>query len=148
MKPTPSLYLALLRGINVGGNNIIKMSALKASFEALAFTNVSTFIASGNVLFSSPLTSEDELEQKIEQALSKTFRYNSRLVVIAHDTLKRVVKEAPPEFNQDPAAYRCDVIFLKKPLTPAQAMKIVETREGVDKAYKGKHALYFSRLAA
>jgi uncharacterized protein (DUF1697 family) len=47
-------YLALLCGINVGGNNIIKMDALKTLFEGLGLTGVTTYIQSGNVLFKSP----------------------------------------------------------------------------------------------
>jgi uncharacterized protein (DUF1697 family) len=54
-------YLALLRGINVGGNNIIKMVDLKACFEKMGFLDVSTYIQSGNVLFSSPETSLTKL---------------------------------------------------------------------------------------
>ncbi|NCP46313.1 MAG: DUF1697 domain-containing protein, partial [Flavobacteriales bacterium] len=46
-------YLALLRGINVGGNNIIKMVDLKACFEKMGFTDVKTYIQSGNVIFTS-----------------------------------------------------------------------------------------------
>lgn len=49
-------YVALLRGINVGGNNLIKMTALKACMEALGFEAVATYIASGNVLFGAPNT--------------------------------------------------------------------------------------------
>ena len=50
-----SKYIALLRGINVGGNNMIKMADLKAAFERRGFQRVSTYINSGNVLFDSEL---------------------------------------------------------------------------------------------
>ena len=52
-------YVALLRGINVGGNNLIKMADLKACFEAQGFGNVATYIQSGNVLFTSDDTDND-----------------------------------------------------------------------------------------
>lgn len=51
MPEAREIYLALLRGINVGGANIIPMSALRASFEALGFDDVLTYIQSGNVVF-------------------------------------------------------------------------------------------------
>ena len=67
-------YVAFLRGINVGGHTV-KMDALKKSFEALGFENVSTFIASGNVIFESGARKTETLEQKIETALEKELGY-------------------------------------------------------------------------
>ena len=58
-------YVALLRGINVGGKNLIRMPALKAAFEAAGFEDVSTYIQSGNVLFSSPSRSARRLTEEI-----------------------------------------------------------------------------------
>ena len=92
-------YLALLRGINVGGNNIIKMADLKACFENMGFTEVVTFIQSGNVLFRSAEKDKTKLTKKIEQGLSERFSYKSRLVVVAHKELKKAVVEAPKEFG-------------------------------------------------
>ena len=78
---TMTRYVALLRGINVGGKNLIKMTDLKACFEALGFENVSTYIQSGNVLFSANKSNQAKLTSRIEEALSKTFNYKSRVVV-------------------------------------------------------------------
>ncbi|RPI70922.1 MAG: DUF1697 domain-containing protein, partial [Ignavibacteriales bacterium] len=66
-------WLALLRGINVGGNNIIKMADLKTCFESLKFSDVETFIQSGNIIFKSEEKDKFILTDKIEKALSKTF---------------------------------------------------------------------------
>ncbi len=139
-------YLALLRGINVGGNNIIKMAELTACFETMGFTEVLTLIQSGNILFKAAEKDKAKLTAKIERGLSKTFGYQSRVVVIAYRELKKIVEEAPKGFGQDLAKYRCDVIFLKEPLTPKEAFKNVKVKEGVDTAHAGKSALYFSRL--
>lgn len=139
-------YVALLRGINVGGNNIIKMTLLKACIEGLGFENVATYIASGNVLFESAEKDIAKLEATIEKALSKTFEYDSRVVVVSEDELREAVKKAPRGFGADPAKYRYDVLFLKEPLSAKEAMKSVEIRDGVDKAWPGKKVLYFSRL--
>jgi uncharacterized protein (DUF1697 family) len=141
-------YLVLLRGINVGGNNIIKMADLKACFENMGFTDVLTYIQSGNVLFRSKEKDKAKLTNKIEKVLSESFNYEPRVVVIAHKQLKEIVGEAPRGFGKDLDKYRYDVIFLKEPLTPGEAMKDVSTKEGVDLAYAGKHALYFSRLTS
>ncbi|MBP6942667.1 MAG: DUF1697 domain-containing protein [Candidatus Buchananbacteria bacterium] len=140
-------YLAFLRGINVGGNNIIKMTALKVCFESLGFADVRTYIQSGNVIFNAS-GSITALEDKIEQVLSKTFSYQARVVVVSGKDLKQVVTAAPAEFLKDLQKYRSDVIFLKRPLTPTKAMAIIELRDGVDRVYQGKHVLYFKRLTA
>lgn len=141
-------YVALLRGINVGGVNIIKMAALKSCFENLGLTDVATFIQSGNVLFSTPIIDQALLGRRIEAALSKQFKYTSKVVVVSLDMLKHVVADAPKGFGARPEAYRYDVIFLKEPLTPQRAMKAVEIKEGVDAVSSGKHVLYFARLTS
>lgn len=77
MPPTISImsarYVTFLRGINVGGNRIIKMPDLRACFEGLGFEDVSTVLQSGNVLFTSSSRSTNMLRRKIEAALAKAF---------------------------------------------------------------------------
>ena len=139
-------YVALLRGINVGGNNIIKMTALKACFESLGVKDVRTYIQSGNVLFRAAGSNQANLTKRIEQALSKSFNYESRVVVRSQKQMKAIVAKAPKGFGSDQDTYRYDVLFLKEPLTAAKAMKSVSMKEGVDEAFAGKGVLYFSRL--
>jgi uncharacterized protein (DUF1697 family) len=139
-------YLILLRGINVGGKNIIKMADLKASFEEMGFSNVLTYIQSGNVVVQSDEKDKAALMTKIEQGLSKRFNFQVRVVVISQKELAGIVKSAPEGFGEDDKKFRYDVIFLKEPLTPREAMESVKVRGGVDAAHAGKQALYFSRL--
>jgi uncharacterized protein (DUF1697 family) len=139
-------YIALLRGINVGGKNLIKMTELKACFETLGFEKVRTYIQSGNVLFSADKSDQVKLTGRIEDALSKRFTYTSRVVVRSYKQMKDIVVHAPKGFGGDPGTYRYDVIFLKEPLTTPKAMQSVTTKEGVDQAFGGKGVLYFSRL--
>ena len=141
-------YLALLRGINVGGNNVIKMTDLKACFENMGLTDVVTYIQSGNVLFRSAEKDKTKLTKKIEQVLSERFSYTSRIVVVTHKELKKVIDRAPKGFGNDLEKYKCDVIYLKEPLSPKEAMQNVSTKEGVDNAYAGVSVLYFSRLTS
>jgi uncharacterized protein (DUF1697 family) len=141
-------YLALLRGINVGGKNIIKMADLKASFEAMGLSNVMTYIQSGNVLFQSAEKDKPALTERIERELSSQFNFEARIVTVAHKELASIVCEAPHGFGKDGESYRYDVIFLKEPLTPKEAMKSVSTKAGVDTAHAGRQVLYFSRLIA
>jgi uncharacterized protein (DUF1697 family) len=141
-----NIYVALLRGINVGGSNLIRMPALKASFEEQGHGNVATYIQSGNVLFTSKSSNQRTLVRQIERALSDSFSYSARVVVRSHEQMKEIVAAAPRGFGTRPAVYRYDVIFLKDPLTAPQAMKSVTTRAGVDRAVAGDGVLYFSRL--
>jgi uncharacterized protein (DUF1697 family) len=139
-------YLALLRGINVGGKNIIKMADLKKCFEDMGFNGVTTFIQSGNVVFGSEEKNADKLAAKIEKGLSEKFNYPSRIVLVSNKQLKAIIDDAPKGFGKKPEAYRYDVVFLKEPLGPAEAMKQVQIRSGIETASAGKHTLYFSRL--
>lgn len=139
-------YVALLRGINVGGKNLIKMTDLKACFESIGFQAVTTYIQSGNVLFGTGETDQIKLTGQIEKALSKMFNYKSRVVVRSQKEMKNIVARAPRGFGSDPATYRYNVIFLKEPMTAGEAMKSVSTKEGVDQAFAGKGVLYFSIL--
>jgi uncharacterized protein (DUF1697 family) len=142
-------YLALLRGINVGGGNIIKMTDLKACFESSKLENVATYIQSGNVLFEAAETDPVKLARKLERALSKTFNpYKARIVVCSHAKLRQIVRKAPQGFGSQPQKYRYDVIYLKAPLTASEAMKSVTIKPGVDAAFVGPDVLYFSRLTA
>jgi uncharacterized protein (DUF1697 family) len=141
-------YLALLRGINVGGKNLIKMADLAACFEALALKYVRTYIQSGNVIFSTEEPDQTALTLMIEERLARSFDLLIPVVVRSSDELKDIVAQAPKGFGSDPAAYRYDVIFLKEPLSPAEAMQWVTTRAGVDQAFAGNGVLYFSRLTS
>jgi uncharacterized protein (DUF1697 family) len=141
------IYVALLRGINVGGKNLIKMPDLKASFEQLGLENVGTYIQSGNVLFSARRV-EQAAPARIEGALSKAFNYESRVVVRSLRAMQAIVAKAPKGFGGDPSDYRYDVFFLREPLTAAEAMRTITTKDGVDQAFAGPGVLYFSRLVA
>jgi uncharacterized protein (DUF1697 family) len=141
-----NVYVALLRGINVGGSNLIRMAALKACFEAEGFREVATYIQSGNVLFTASRANQRTLTDRIEKALSKSFAYQSRVVIRSFEQMKATIENAPKGFGRQPTAYRYDVIFLRDPLTPDEAMKSVITKPGVDRVFAGDGVLYFSRL--
>ena len=93
--PAGVQYVALLRGINVGGKNLIRMPDLRAAFEAMGFTDVVTYIQSGNVLFRAPRQKRDELAAGIESALSRRFGIELKVVALTKAQLKGVVEGAP-----------------------------------------------------
>lgn len=140
-------YVALLRGINVGGKNIIAMTDLRAALEAHGLENVSTYIQSGNVLFETDRPAKT-LESEIEAALEKAFKVPLVVVLRSHRQLKSVIDKAPTGFGTDPDTYYSDAVFLKAPLTAKQVMGIVALRDGVDQAWPGTGVVYFARLGA
>jgi uncharacterized protein (DUF1697 family) len=140
-------HVALLRGINVGGNNIIAMSTLRGWFEEAGFTNVTTYIQSGNVLFETPERAS-KIADRVEAMLLAAFGKELRVVVRSRAQMEAIVRGAPDGFGSQPASYRYDVIFLREPLVPFEAMSALRAKEGVDRAYVGEGVCYFDRLIA
>jgi uncharacterized protein (DUF1697 family) len=139
-------YVALLRGINVGGRNLIGMPALRACFVDEGFPDARTYIQSGNVVFTASRIRVDVLTRRIEALLSVTFDYQASVVLRSLTQMRAIVASAPTGFGAKPDAYRSDVIFLKEPLDAKAAMEVVLTRPGVDGVSPGVGVLYFSRL--
>ena len=106
------VYVALLRGVNVGGNNMISMKALKESFEGLGFGQVTTYINSGNIVFATKETDARKLEKKIEQMLSKDYELGSKVVIRNLAEMEQLVKSLPPGWGED-SNWRYNVIFLR-----------------------------------
>ncbi len=140
-------YIALLRGINVGGRNPVAMADLRAAFEAGGYEAVSTYIQSGNVLFETDAPAAS-LEADIEARFEARFGLPLLVVVRSHAQLQRIVAKAPAAFHAPPGTYHADVVFLKPPLTSRQAMRVVQLRDEVDQAWPGTGVLYFARLSA
>jgi uncharacterized protein (DUF1697 family) len=140
-------YVALLRGINVGGRNLVAMKDLRAALEAHGLEKVSTYIQSGNVLFETD-AARGSLETDIEATLEKAFGVPLVVVVRSHRQLHAVIDKAPAGFGTDPDTYYSDTLFLKAPLTAEQVMDVVQLRDGVDQAWPGSGVVYFARLGA
>ena len=119
-------YLVLLRGINVGGKNIIPMVGLKKCLKGLGFADVSTYIASGNVMLGSDKPA-DEIKARIEAALTKSFKLDSELIkvlVLSRRQLQSVIDHKPKGFGEQPEKYHSDAIFLMD-IDAAQAMPML-----------------------
>jgi uncharacterized protein (DUF1697 family) len=89
-----SIFVALLRGVNVGGKNKIKMTDLKSMFEGIGLSRVKTYIQSGNVLFESD-EKEEVLRQKLEQEIESTFGFAIKVVLRTSEELKKVAENCP-----------------------------------------------------
>lgn len=141
-----SSYVALLRGINVGGRNPVGMPALVECFQSAGYENVRTYLQTGNVLFDAPSDGLD-LESELDVLLVEQFGISIPTVVRSQEELADTIASAP--VDHDSAELRSEVFFLKRPLTVEAAMQeMPELREGVDSIAAGPNALYFSRVAA
>lgn len=139
-------YVALLRGINVGGRNRVPMAHLRDVFEGEGYGAVSTYIQSGNVLFQSDAPGAS-LEVELEEMLERRLGLPLVVVVRSHEQLAGIIAEAPDGFGAQPDVYHFDVVFLRAPLTSPKAMGVVEMRDGVDQAWPGTGVVYFARLS-
>ena len=118
----PVTYAALLRSVNVGGNNQIQMAKLKATFERLGFAGVRTFIASGNVIFRSGETDAARLVEKIQAAIESDFGVKIKVALRDLKAMGKLVKAIPPAWVND-KQMRCDVMFLWKEIDSRSVLK-------------------------
>lgn len=107
-------YLAILRGINVGGRRKILMADLKKLFEDLGFSEVSTYIQSGNVFFSSPKTDLLKLAGKIEQGIEDHYGFDVQVIVLSIDELGEAVEQNPFLKNPEADINKLHLTFLKE----------------------------------
>lgn len=115
-------YIALLRGINVGGKNKISMPELKAAFEDNGYKDVATYINSGNVIFSSSDDNEENLRKECESAIANRFKLNISVTIISAENLLAALQNAPIWWDEDTQS-KHNAIFV---IPPATATEVIE----------------------
>lgn len=119
-------YVAFLRGINVGGKSIVKMEELRKMFSSLGFTNVSTLLNSGNVIFDPPVggeeTKSDLLRKRIEEKLEKTFGRSIGVLLRTSEQLQKLVARNPFKNVSVTPQTRLYITFLSE--KPVGSLKI------------------------
>ena len=88
-------YITILRGINVGGQKLLKMEALRKIFTDLKFENVRTYIQSGNVIYTSHTTNINFLNEQISKAIENTFGFHVHLITLTRNELKKAIQLNP-----------------------------------------------------
>ncbi len=124
-------YVALLRGVNVGGKSIVSMAAITKAFVALGLSGVRTYINSGNVIFSTRASDAQRLAARIEKALERHTGMAIKVIVMDHKTLKRVVDAIPRKWVDD-KTMRTYVLLLWKELDDRRILDRLPTKPGVD----------------
>ena len=137
-------FLALLRGINVGGKNIILKGQLRQAFEDMDFTGVRTYIQSGNILFRSVDGDIDAHTRRIESVLAERFSYNACAVVLSEEHFKSIVREAPDGWGVGDG-FRHRILFVIGDATPEEIMGQFESPDkGVETVTLGRQVIYSS----
>jgi uncharacterized protein (DUF1697 family) len=112
-------YLALLRGINVSGHNMIKMDALKKMLENMGFQNVETYIQSGNVFLESEEENAASIGFKIKQEIAKVFGYDVPVIMVSKTDLELCFKNNLFLKEKECDSKKLYVAFISKELTPS-----------------------------
>jgi uncharacterized protein (DUF1697 family) len=107
-------YVALLRAINVGGHSVIKMIDLRARFEALGLGDVTSYIQSGNVVFTTRETDASVIARRIEQDLAKSVACVTKAFVLTPAELKKAAAHNPLEPARSAATHKCHLMFLSR----------------------------------
>lgn len=140
-KPSMPTWIVLLRGVNVGGNNILPMKELYDLLTDLDCKNVRTYIQSGNCVFQSATRSGGQIEKKIGEAIEKKFGFRPRIFVLTADAMDAVIADNP--YNQgddDPKSVH--VFFLAKPAVGADLSALEAFRKGGEEFTLTDHAFY------
>jgi uncharacterized protein (DUF1697 family) len=124
-------YVALLRGINVGGNNKVEMSRLKECFLSLGYKNVVTYINSGNVVFETRKTRTHTLAAAIESAIQDVFGFTVKVLVRDRAVIEKICLIVPQAWVND-KDQRCDVLFLWDEFANQNSLNLIATNPKVD----------------
>ncbi len=142
MSSTPHTHVALLRGINVGGKNKVEMVRLKETFQRLGHTDVSTYINSGNVIFSAAQPSRSD----IESAIAHDFGLDLMVLLRDLSTMEQVSNELPDTWVHDKTA-KTNVMFLDDPLDQPGLVDELGGKPGIDRVRYAPGAILWNVAA-
>lgn len=137
------VYVALLRGINVGGNNRVEMKRLKETFLRVGMESVSTYINSGNIIFSDDRHKRPELSALLENAILEDFSLEIRVLVKSLVEYDAVMEVLPASWTNDDEM-KSDVLFLWDEADPETVSSGLPAREGIDTVVLAPGAVLWS----
>lgn len=125
------IFIALLRAINVGGHSVIKMTDLKKLFESLGYSDVTTYIQTGNVIFSSNKSNKEKLTAQIEKKFKSTTGHESKIFILTNEKLKKAASHNPFEPEKRDKEQKCHLMFLsgKPGLAHSKALMKLKGKE-------------------
>ncbi|MBS1362626.1 MAG: DUF1697 domain-containing protein [Bacilli bacterium] len=138
-------YIALLRGVNIGGKNKISMVQLKTIFEEFGFKEVKTYLNSGNVIFSSNEDNMESLTKHIEMMIKNKFNLDIPVLIISKEELKDILQNAPEWWDNKNKEIYDNLIFIMPPLTFSEVFgEIGEPKKGLERIKNYKKAIFWS----
>jgi uncharacterized protein (DUF1697 family) len=140
---SPQVFVALLRGVNVGGKNNLSMGALKANLSKAGFQDVATYINSGNVLFTSSETDARKLETKIERLLATKHKLDCKVVVRSLSEMEKLVKSLPAGWKGD-EEWAHNVMFLRHSIDSKNVLKELAPKAGIEKVLYRPGTVFWS----
>ncbi|HZT60421.1 MAG TPA: DUF1697 domain-containing protein [Pyrinomonadaceae bacterium] len=146
-KSSASIFVALLRGVNVGGKNMIRMSSLKDSFERTGFREVTTYINSGNIIFRASEGDAREMERMIEGMLSREYELECKVVVRSFSEMAELVMSLPETWDGD-RAWKYNVIFLRHSIDSENILDVLKPASGIEQiVYRPGTLLWSARIS-
>ena len=134
-------WIALFRGINVGGKNILPMAELRSDFEALKLNNVRTYIQSGNVVFEATAKTTTTISKKIKRRVEERHGFRPELLVLHKDELIAAVEANPfSDATSDPKTLH--FFFLVQPTTAAQTDGLEDARKETENFHLTDRVFY------
>lgn len=130
MSTTRRRYVALVRGVNVGGHSVIKMAELRALFESAGLEDVATYIQSGNVLFSTENCDRGDLETQLEQKLASKIGRQAKVFVLTQDEMRQAVAHNPLDPEGRDKEQRSHLMFLSAEPDMAHREALMAMRGG------------------
>ena len=147
LKPPVSIFVALLRGVNVGGKNMIRMSSLKESFGRMGFGDVATYINSGNIIFKTQEGDARKLERSIEGMLSSEYELECKVVVRSLSEMADLVKSLPETWGGD-VRWKYNVIFLRHSIDSENILDGLKPESDVEQiVYRPGTLLWSARIS-
>jgi len=138
-------FIAFLRAINVGGH-VVKMDHLRKIFESLGFSNVQTFIASGNLVFETKATKTGHLEKKIEKRLHEVFGYEVATFIRAKSEVLEIAGTNPFAQSKVENAVTLNISFLAEPLSESSQKQLQALKSEFDDFHiQGREVYWLSR---
>jgi uncharacterized protein (DUF1697 family) len=140
------VFVALLRGVNVGGKNMVSMRALKASFEKLGFEDVMTYINSGNIIFRSKDKDPRAIEKRLERMMSEDYGLPCRVVVRSSAEMAALVASLPKNWDGG-SDWRYNVIFLRHTIDSKDVLRELNPNPDIEEvAYRPGTLLWAAQV--
>lgn len=138
-------YIVLLRGINISGKNKISMSELKKALEESEYTNVSTYLNSGNVILESNTKNEEAIMKDIHEIIKIKFNLEIPIFVMSKSSLESILSNSPEWWGTSNKEIYDNLIFIIPPVKFKDVYNAIgEPKEGLEKIKEYNNSIFWS----